>query len=142
MGRGQKLKNDVSDLSSDRSDESKIEPGNSPEDEARNDIDPAGDGDIGPEGSNEGGNPDDTSQDKKENLDDIPQDKEGSSDDVPIAVPLKRDEKKVTLVLVKAATYTAAGDRDIGKIKKNVPFEADAQTAKKLLATGLFEEKG
>jgi hypothetical protein len=127
MGRGRKLNDDATILV----EESKADTGESPENKAGNYIDPAGDGEIESKELGESGNPADTPPDKTER-----------PNDVPVAAPPKMDEKKVRLVLVKAASYTVAGNSDIGKIKKNVPFETDIQTAARLLATGLFEEKG
>ncbi|MDR1514916.1 MAG: hypothetical protein LBS45_04410 [Synergistaceae bacterium] len=60
--------------------------------------------------------------------------------DTPPAVQPKATEKKVWLVLVKAATYADVAAGGVGRVKKGVPFEADESIAKSLLATGLFKE--
>ena len=129
MKRGQNLKDDAAVLA----EELKIDPGKSPESEAKNDIDPADGRDVEPKGSSEDGNPVDTPVDAMS--------KNENPVDTPAAAPLKKTEKKVRLILVNAATYTVAGESNIGKISKNAPFETDVQTAGRLLATGLFKKE-
>jgi hypothetical protein len=70
---------------------------------------------------------------------DAPPDKEDRPGNIPPAERPKSAPERARLVLVRAATYTAAVG-GLAKIKKNVPFEIEKAAAKKLLEMGLFEE--